>query len=87
MIRYEDYPTLFSIVFGEGIANDAVCIILFNTVELFLSEDGEEHEEFTWVTPFEILGNFLLLSILSLIIGIIFGILCSLMLKHCRFLT
>ena len=32
LISYEQEPDLFSIVFGEGITNDAVSIILFNTV-------------------------------------------------------
>lgn len=31
-IKYEEQPKLFSIVFGEGVTNDAVCIILFNVV-------------------------------------------------------
>jgi len=32
LINYDEQPKLFSIVFGEGIINDAVSIILFNTV-------------------------------------------------------
>ena len=32
LISYDEQPKLFSIVFGEGIINDAVSIILFNTV-------------------------------------------------------
>jgi len=32
IIKYEEQPKLFSLVFGEGIVNDAVAIILFNTV-------------------------------------------------------
>ena len=32
MVKYEEQPTLFSLLFGEGIVNDAVAIILFNTV-------------------------------------------------------
>ena len=32
MISYSDQPKLFSIVYGEGVFNDIVSIILFNTV-------------------------------------------------------
>jgi NhaP-type Na+/H+ or K+/H+ antiporter len=35
MISAKDKPKLFSTVFGEGIMNDAVCIILFNVVVSF----------------------------------------------------
>ena len=37
LISYDKQPRLFSIVFGEGIINDAVSIILFNTVMKFTS--------------------------------------------------
>ena len=33
MISYDDQPKLFSIVYGEGVFNDIVSIILFNTVQ------------------------------------------------------
>jgi NhaP-type Na+/H+ or K+/H+ antiporter len=29
IVKYEEQPKLFSIIFGEGIANDAVALILF----------------------------------------------------------
>ena len=32
MIKPQKYPKLFSIVFGEGMVNDAVAIILFRSV-------------------------------------------------------
>ena len=35
LISYEAEPNLYAIVFGEGITNDAVSIILFNTVLRF----------------------------------------------------
>ena len=35
LISYEKEPNLYSIVFGEGITNDAVSIILFNTVKRY----------------------------------------------------
>lgn len=40
VIDYEQQPKLFSLVFGEGITNDAVCIILFNTVYEFAGPDS-----------------------------------------------
>ncbi len=35
-------PKLFSLVFGEGIINDAVSIILFNTVNDFAKNAGDK---------------------------------------------
>jgi sodium/hydrogen exchanger-like protein 6/7/sodium/hydrogen exchanger 8 len=32
IVKYEEQPKLFSIIFGEGIVNDAVALILFKTV-------------------------------------------------------
>ncbi len=32
IVSYEEQPKLYSIVFGEGITNDAVSIILFNAI-------------------------------------------------------
>ena len=76
---------MFSLLFGEGIVNDAVAIILFNTVLKFFFGDTEH--EITWTAPFEILGDFLLLGICSIAIGLAMGIVASLMFKHMRSLT
>ena len=83
IIKYEEQPKLFSLVFGEGITNDAVCIILFNTVYEYAGPDSE----FTSTTPFKVLGGFLTLSFFSIFIGLVCGVLSSLVLKNCRFLT
>ncbi len=32
IVDYSKQPKLFSVIFGEGIVNDIVCIILFNTI-------------------------------------------------------
>ena len=69
-------------VFGEGIVNDAVAIILFNTVAGFVGG-----KEFTAVTPFEILGSFLLLGVASIAIGLAYGLLGSYCLKKMRFIS
>ena len=39
IVREKSYPTLNSILFGEGVVNDAVAILLFHAVEgLIISE-------------------------------------------------
>jgi NhaP-type Na+/H+ or K+/H+ antiporter len=70
-------------VFGEGIVNDAVAIILFETVNKFISADTK----FTGITVFKILGEFLLLGCVSVTIGVVVGCLASFILKKMRFIT
>lgn len=82
-IKYEQQPKLFSLVFGEGITNDAVCIILFNTVYEYCGP----HSEFTSSTPWKVIGGFISLSFFSIVIGIVCGVVSSIVLKNCRFLT
>jgi len=65
------------------VVNDAVAIILFQTVDEFI----ENNEEFDAATVFIILGQFILLGVVSLAIGIFFGFLGSFILKELRFLT
>lgn len=81
IVSYEAQPKLYSCVFGEGVFNDIVSIILFNTV------NSLQGSSFYWYTPFLIIGQFLLLGIVSISIGLIFGIGLSLIFKHVRFLT
>ena len=83
IIKYEEQPQLFSLVFGEGIVNDAVAIILFKTVSHFATGS----DDFSALTPLKILGNFLGLGFGSLGIGIVFGLVASIILKKFRFLT
>lgn len=47
VVKYEQQPKLFSVIFGEGITNDAVGIILFNTV----MEYAGPHSTFSGLTP------------------------------------
>lgn len=83
LISFEKQPKLFSLVFGEGITNDAVSIILFNAVVEFAGPGSN----FTPFTSVQILYSFLLLGFGSLVIGSGIAILSSLVTKHFRFLT
>jgi len=83
LVSYTQQPKLYSIIFGEGVVNDAVAIILFQTVDEFI----EGGEEFDGSTIFIILGQFILLGVVSLAIGIFFGLMGSYVLKELRFLT
>lgn len=80
IVDYNKQPKLYSCVFGEGCLNDIVSIILFNTVVRLQSV------EFTWYTIFVILGQFLMLGIISLFVGIFFGLFSSWLFKACSFL-
>lgn len=35
IVKYQEKPKLYSIIFGEGVINDAVVIIIFNTITTF----------------------------------------------------
>jgi sodium/hydrogen exchanger-like protein 6/7/sodium/hydrogen exchanger 8 len=82
LISYKQQPKLFSVIYGEGVFNDIVGIIIFDAV-FSLKKSGN----FDSSTPFEIIGKFFLLAFTSIIIGVVFAVLCSLLLKHVRILT
>jgi NhaP-type Na+/H+ or K+/H+ antiporter len=56
MISFKDKPDMFSIVYGEGVANDIVSIIMFDTVQRIFGGGGEQKEVFSAATPFKIIG-------------------------------
>jgi len=83
IIKFDKQPKLFCLIFGEGILNDAVCIILFNTVLKFTKSSAE----FDSSAPFVIIEDFLFLGVMSLLTGIVFAFICALLLKKARMLT
>ena len=80
IVSYAQQPKLFSIVFGEGITNDAVSIILFNAVLKFTTSGAE----LTAGTPAAIMADFTTLAFKSLFIGVIFALLSAWVLKRFR---
>ena len=69
-------PKLYSIIFGESILNDAVAIVMFETLSQF------HGEKIHLLSFFHGVGIFLLVFFISMALGVIFGLACSLMLKH-----
>lgn len=82
IISYDEQPKLFSMIFGEGVTNDAVAIILFNTIALFT-----EGATLSFMMVLEIILGFLALGFFSILIGVLSGFASALILKHGRFLT
>jgi NhaP-type Na+/H+ or K+/H+ antiporter len=80
IVDYNQQPKLFSCIFGEGVVNDIVSIILFNTILALQSVTFDSS------TPFVILFQFVLLGVVSLAIGVLIGFFTSALFKHCGFL-
>ncbi len=79
-IKEENEPKLFAILFGEGVINDAVCIVLYGIIRDF----SAANEEFTSKTPFKMLGSFFSMFFFSFIIGAGVGCLSSIFLKKMK---
>lgn len=76
---------LFSIVLGEGLFNDAVSIVLFETMREFVI--NHEMPVFDFPTVRDIFLKFLKLLSLSILVGIVFGFAYSYLTKVARFLA
>jgi len=75
LIKPDTYPKLFSVIFGEGMVNDSVAIILFKAVGDLFNDDGKLI--FNAGTPFLLLANFLKNCIGSVLIGYGVGMLAT----------
>ena len=83
LVKYRDYPRIFSVLLGEGLWNDAVAVVLAQSCERMV----ESKESISPTSIGRMVANFFLLSIVSTLIGVFFGMLTGLLTKHARFLT
>ena len=74
--QYKVDPKLYSVIFGESILNDAVSIVMYDTLSQFHGED------IYLSSLFHGIGIFLLSFSISMALGVFFGLLVSLTLKH-----
>ncbi|KOM55032.1 hypothetical protein LR48_Vigan10g092400 [Vigna angularis] len=75
VLNQDETPLLYSIVFGEGVVNDATSIVLFNSVQ---SLDFSSSNS---MTALKLLGTFLYLFCTSTALGIAVGLLSAYILK------
>jgi solute carrier family 9 (sodium/hydrogen exchanger), member 6/7 len=74
---YKVDPKLYTVIFGEAILNDAIAIVLFETAQTY----KRSGHGFGFFSLFESIGMFLIVFFGSLVIGLIVGMLTSLLLK------
>ncbi|KAL1943248.1 hypothetical protein VTO73DRAFT_4323 [Trametes versicolor] len=74
--QYKVDPKLYTIIFGESLLNDAVSIVMYETLSQFHGSD------FTVTHIFHGIGIFLLSFGGSMALGVVFGLAMSLVLKH-----
>lgn len=79
---YKVDPKLYTIIFGESILNDAIAIVLFETAQKYA--EGAKSGKLTILSLFESIGVFMLVFFGSLALGIVVGLLTSLLLKFTR---
>lgn len=70
--------TLHYLVFGESVLNDAVSVVLYHTLTHFKTS----HAEYNWTSCGAALGEFLVLSVSSIFIGVSMAVMTSLVFKH-----
>lgn len=64
ILHQDETPLLYSLVFGEGVVNDATSVVLFNAVQKI------HFESLNGWTALRVFGNFLYLFFTSTILGI-----------------
>lgn len=64
VLNQDDTPLLYSLVFGEGVVNDATSVVLFNAIQNFdlVHIDG--------TIALQFFGNFLYLFLASTVLGV-----------------
>lgn len=79
LVKESLYPQLNSVLFGEGIVNDAISIVIFRSIKNYVVE---ANTSFSSSTFFLILLDFIKLLVFSILVGLIIGLLISLLFKR-----
>lgn len=79
VLNQDETPFLYSVVFGEGVVNDATSIVLFNAVQSI------DFSNIDATISLKLLGTFLYLFFSSTILGIVAGLLSAFIIKTLYF--
>nr|ABC46405.1 Na+/H+ antiporter Nhx1 [Karelinia caspia] len=79
VLNQDETPLLYSLVFGEGVVNDATSVVLYNAITNFDLSDTNLN------TALEFAGNFFSLFVLSTLLGVFVGLLCAFIIRTLYF--
>nr|UTD53586.1 Na+/H+ exchanger 1 [Casuarina glauca] len=75
VLSQDETPFLYSIVFGEGVVNDATSVVLFNAIQSLNVNDIDA------LTALNLLGTFLYLFLTSTALGVAAGLISAYVIK------
>ncbi|OMO58010.1 Na+/H+ exchanger [Corchorus capsularis] len=79
VLNQDETPLLYSLVFGEGVVNDATSVVLFNAIQSF---------DLTNINPkiaLQFFGSFLYLFLTSTLLGVVVGLVSAYIIKTLYF--
>ncbi|CAK7340859.1 unnamed protein product [Dovyalis caffra] len=79
VLNQDDTPLLYSLVFGEGVVNDATSVVLFNAIQSF------DLTNINAVIAWEFIRNFFYLFLTSTLLGVFTGLLSAYIIKKLYF--
>ncbi|ERN12423.1 hypothetical protein AMTR_s00025p00134170 [Amborella trichopoda] len=79
VLNQDETPLLYSLVFGEGVVNDATSIVLFKAVQSL------DYNNIDVVEALKLCGNFLYLFCTSTALGVLAGLLSAFVIKKLYF--
>uniref|UniRef100_A0A5B6Z8X5 Putative nhx1 antiporter isoform X1 n=1 Tax=Davidia involucrata TaxID=16924 RepID=A0A5B6Z8X5_DAVIN len=79
VLNQDETPLLYSLVFGEGVVNDATSVVLFNAIQRF------DLSHINSGIALQFVGNFFSLFITSTLLGVLIGLLSAYIIKKLYF--
>ncbi|GKV39031.1 hypothetical protein SLEP1_g46865 [Rubroshorea leprosula] len=79
VLNQDETPLLYSLVFGEGVVNDATSVVLFNAIQSF------DLSHLNSGVALQLVGNFMYLFISSTVLGVLAGLLSAYIIKKLYF--